>query len=54
MSDSRFTIPIEELEDGAHTAVTQQVEEQGGRWHAPLDGMVLPFGDGMAGDADGD
>lgn len=56
MSDSRYRIPVEELVASAQVQAADQVEEQTFPVPGPGDPSpgVLPYGDGMAGDADGD
>ncbi|SOE03714.1 hypothetical protein [Blastococcus haudaquaticus] len=56
MAEQRYSIPVDELESSARVPVEAQVEEQseppqpGSDWS----GGVVPYGDGMSGDADGD
>ena len=49
-----YAVPMEEL-DAVHVTGEELVEEQSSplRW-AAAGAIVPPFGDGMAGDADGD
>lgn len=56
MSDSRYRIPVEELVASAQVQAGDQVEEQAQPVLGPGDSSpgVLPYGDGMAGDADAD
>ena len=56
MTDQRYSIPVDELVSGARVDVTDQVELQA-EPQQPPEGWstgVLPYGDGMSGDADGD
>jgi hypothetical protein len=55
MSENPYAIRVEELIDSARVPVAQQLVAQperrlGGDWSAD----PIPFGDGMAGDADGE
>lgn len=55
MADPRYAIPLDEFVAGAQVAREDQVEVQVERVvPAPVRGEVLPYGDGMTGDADGD
>lgn len=56
MSDSRYRIPLEQLVASAQVDAADQVEEQVLPVLGPGDSSsgVLPYGDGMAGDADCD
>jgi len=56
MTEQRYSIPVEELVDGARVPVSEQVEVQAEpRQPAPdWTSGVAPYGDGMSGDADGD
>ena len=55
MTENPYAIPLEELVDSARVPVAEQLVEQPERrlvsdWSAG----PVPYGDGMAGDADGD
>ena len=55
MADPRFAIPLDEFLAGAQVAPEDQVEVQvDAVVPSPGYGDVLPYGDGMSGDADGD
>ena len=50
-----YAVPLEDL-DAVHVTGAELVEEQQSplRWAAGGGAALLPFGDGMTGDADGD
>ena len=50
-----YAVPLEDL-DAVHVTGAELVEEQEPalRWAAGGGAALLPFGDGMSGDADGD
>jgi hypothetical protein len=56
MTDQRYSIPVDELVSSARVDVTDQVELQAEPRQPPAGWSpgVLPYGDGMSGDADGD
>lgn len=55
MADPRYAIPLDEFVSGAQVAREDQVEVQTDVVvPAPVYGEVLPYGDGMTGDVDGD
>ena len=55
MSESPYAIPVEDLVAGAQFDVVHQVEEQAEPRVVPdWSSGVLPYADGMSGDADGD
>ena len=55
MADPRYEISLDELVAGAQVAREAQVEVQTDVVvPAPARGDVLPYGDGMTGDIDGD
>jgi hypothetical protein len=56
MTDQRYSIPVDELVSSARVDVTDQVELQAEPQQPPAGWStgVLPYGDGMSGDADGD
>ena len=56
MTEQRYSIPVEELVDGARVPAEEQVEVQAEPRLPATDWScgVNPYGDGMAGDADGD
>ena len=56
MTDQRYSIPVDELVSSARVDVTDQVELQAEPRQLPAGWSpgVLPYGDGMSGDADGD
>ena len=55
MADPRYAIPLDQFAAGTEVAREEQVEVQAEPVvPAPVLGDPLPYGDGMAGDADGD
>ncbi len=55
MSESPYAIPVEDLVDSARVPVAEQVVEQPDRrLVSDSPAGPNPYGDGMAGDADGD
>ncbi len=55
MTESPYAIPVDELVPRARVPVTEQVEVQAEPRHPAVDPAgVLPHGDGMSGDAEGD
>ena len=56
MTEQRYSIPVDDLVSSARIPVGEQVEVQAEpRQPAPDWSFdVLPYGDGMSGDADGD
>ena len=55
MTDQRYSIPVDDLVSSARVDVTDQVELQAEpQPPAGWSPGVLPYGDGMSGDADGD
>lgn len=55
MTDPRYAIPLDELVAGVEVTREAQVELQAEPVvPPPAPGEVLPYGDGMTGDADGD
>ena len=56
MTERRYSIPVDELESSARVPIAEQVEVQAEPRQPATDWSagVNPYGDGMAGDADGD
>jgi hypothetical protein len=55
MTENPYAIPVEELVDRARVPVTEQlVEQPERRLVGDSSAGPMPFGDGMAGDADGE
>jgi hypothetical protein len=55
MTENPYAIPVEDLVDSARVPVAEQVVEQPDRrLVSDSSAGPIPFGDGMAGDADGD
>jgi hypothetical protein len=56
MTEQRYTIPVDELVAGARVPLEEQVEVQAEPQQPATDwsAEVLPYADGMSGDADGD
>ena len=54
MDESRYTVPLDDLERSVRTTAATQVEVQAEpRLHEGVP-QLHPFGDGASGDADGD
>lgn len=55
MTEQRYSIPVDELVASARVPAGDQVESQASP-QPPGEGWagVIPYGDGMSGDADGD
>ena len=55
MTENPYAIPVEDLIDSARVPVAEQLVELS-EWRLPVDWSAgpIPYGDGMAGDADGE
>lgn len=57
MTENPYAIPVDDLVARARVPVTEQIEVQAESRQPAADrsaGVLLPHGDGMSGDADGD